>query len=436
VACVFVTNTKIIIKYKRTTVDRKIEKRTWNRKRILTIVGITALVALIAGAIYSAGGKSKLDVDTERLTISTVTKGKFQENIPVNGTVMPLTTIYLPATDGGRVEEKFVEDGAVLKAGDPIMKLSNTELELSLANQETLVYANQTQMQISHNNAEQYTIQKLQNMAAVDVAFKEAERVYKLDQKLYAQKAIGLQEYTTSKNQYDYQLYSKKLARQILVADTELVKQQDAQARDSYAQMKKTLGLLTKKVSDLIIRAPVAGQLTSFDSEIGQEKKAGEEIGQLDVLSGFKIRVGVEDHYIARVFTGLKGEFEFADKTYQLVIKKVFTQVVNGQFNVDMAFVGPAPQGIRKGQTVQVRLFLSDPTTALLLPKGGFFQQTGGNWIFKVSDDGKKAYKVDIQINRQSPDYYELTSGLKEGDKVITSSYETYGDNQELILKK
>ena len=416
--------------------DRKIEKRTWNTKRILTILGITALVLLIAGAIYSTSGKSKLDVDTERLTISTITKGPFQENIPVNGVVMPLTTIYLDATDGGRVEAKYVEDGAILKAGDPIMKLSNTDLELRLADEQTQVVNDETQMTISHNAAQQNTISKLNSMADVDVAYKEALRIYNLDKDLYAKKAIGLQEYQTAVNQYDYQLKRERLAKQILAQDTTLVKQQDLQSKEQYSQMKETLDLLRQKVQALTMRAPVAGQLTSFDAEIGQDKKAGEEVGQIDVASGFKIRVGVEDHYISRIFTGLKGDFQFADKTYNLVIKKVFTQVVNGQFNVDMMFVGPTPVGIRKGQTLQVRLFLSDQTTALLLPKGGFFQQTGGNWIFKVSEDGKKAYKVDIQINRQSPDYYELTSGLKEGDKVITSSYDTIGTIDELVLKK
>jgi HlyD family secretion protein len=270
----------------------------------------------------------------------------------------------------------------------------------------------------------------------VDIAYKEAERIYRLDVNLYKQKAIGMQEYQTAVNNFEYETKRKKLATQILSQDTLLAKQQDAQSRDQYAQMKSTLELLRKKVDALIVRSPVDGQLTSFDSEIGQDKKQGEQLGQLDVMSGFKVRVGIEEHYLSRIYTGLKGDFSFADKTYHLVIKKVYTQVVAGQFNVDMAFVGEVPKGIRKGQTLQVRLALSDQITALLLPKGGFYQQTGGNWIFKLSEDGKTAYRTDIQINMQSPDYYQLTSGLQVGDKVITSSYETYGDNQILVLKK
>ncbi|MDO3643985.1 MAG: efflux RND transporter periplasmic adaptor subunit [Mucilaginibacter sp.] len=416
--------------------DRVIEKKKWNTKRIMTIAGITGIVLLIAGSIYFTSGKSKLDVDTERITISEIKKGPFEEFIPVNGVVMPLTTIYLDASDGGRVEEKYVEDGAMLKKGDPILKLSNTDLELQLANEETAVYAQQIQMQISHTQIQQATISKLNNMADVDVAFKEAKRVYDVDKDLYAKKAIGSQEMQTATNQYYYQLNRKKLATQILSQDTVSVKQQESQTKEQLSQMRNTLALLRQKVDLLTLRSPVDGQLTNFDAEIGQNKNKGEHLGQLDVLSGFKVRCGVEEHYLSRVFTGLKGWFEFAGKTYHLVIKKVFPSILNAQFQVDMAFVGEVPKGIRKGQTLQVHLSLSDETTALLLPKGGFFQQTGGNWIFKVSDDGKKAYKVDIQVNRQSPDYFELTSGLKEGDKVITSSYETYGDIQELVLKK
>jgi len=433
VACVFVSIYQIF----RNTVDRVIEKKTWSTKRLMTIAGVTGVVVLVAGSVFFTSGKSKLNVDTERITISEIKKGPFQEFIPVNGVVMPLTTIYLDAVEGGRVEEKYVEDGADLKKGDPIIKLSNTDLELNLANQETAVYAAQTQMQISHNSAQQNTITKLNQMADVDNAFKEAERIYKLDKKLYDQKAIGLQEFQSAENTYNYQLRRKRLTTQILKQDTTLTKQEAQQAQEQYAHMKSTLLLMRKKVADLTVRSPIDGQLTSMDAEVGQSKNKGEHLGQIDAQSGFKVRVDVEEHYLSRIYTGLMGDFTFADKNYAVVIKKVFTQVTNGRFQVDMQFVKEVPKGIRKGQTLQIHLNLSAQTTsALLLPKGGFYQQTGGNWIFKVSEDGKTAYKVDIQINRQSPDYYELASGLKPGDKVITSSYENYGDIQELVLKK
>jgi HlyD family secretion protein len=417
-------------------VDRVIQKKKWSNKRLMTIAGIAGVVALVAGSIFFTSGKSKLNVDTERITISEVKKGAFQEFIPVNGVVMPLNTIFLDAVEGGQVEEKYVEDGAMLKKGDPILKLSNIDEELNLATQESSVFGEQTQMQIAHNNAQQNTITKLNQMADVDNAFKEAERVWLLDKKLYEQKAIGLQEYQSAKNAYDYALRRKRLTTQILKQDTALIKQQDVQAQEHYAQMKSALSLMRKKVSSLTLRAPIDGQLTSLDAEVGQNKNKGEHLGQLDVQNGFKVQVDVEEHYLSRVYAGLKGDFSFADKTYKLVIKKVYTQIVNGRFKVDMQFEGTVPKGIRKGQTLQIRLALSDETTALLLPKGGFYQQTGGNWIFKVSEDGKTAYKVDIQIGRYNTDNYELLKGLKPGDKVITSSYENYGDIQELVLKK
>ena len=416
--------------------DRKIEKSRWNSKRLMTIGGITGLVLLIAASIFFTSGKSQLNVNTERITISEVTKGPFREYIPVNGVVLPITTIYLDALEGGRVEERFVEDGTNMKKGQPILKLSNTDLELSLASQENQVYAAQTQIQISRNNAQQNTIGKLNQMADVENAFKEAERVYKLNKQLFEQKAVGSQEFRQAQNAYDYQLRRRNLTMQILKQDTALVRQQDAQTKEQYAQMKKTLDLMRKKVADLIVRSPVDGQLTSLDAEVGQSKNKGQRLGQIDVLSGYKARVDIDEHYITRVFNGLMGDFTIDNKTYQLKITKIFTQVTNGHFQVDMQFVGAVPKTIRRGQTLQIRLALSDETQAILLPKGGFYQQTGGNWIFKVSEDGKIAYKVDIQLNRQSPDYYEVLQGLKPGDKVITSGYDTYGDMQELVLKK
>ncbi len=402
----------------------------------MTVAGITAIVALVAGSIYFTSGKSKYNAPIDRLTISEITKGPFQEFIPVNGVVMPLTTIYLDAVQGGTVQQRYVEDGAKLKAGDPILKLSNTDVELSLANSENAVYAAQTQMQISQNAAQQNTVNKLQSMADADNAFRDAERVYNLDKKLYAQKAIGLQEYQVAENTYQYQLRKKKLAAQILKQDTALTKEQTKQSQEQYRQMNSSLQLMRKEVADLTVRAPIDGQLTALDAEVGQNKNKGEHLGQIDAISGIKVRANVEEHYISRVFTGLTAYYPTDDQTYKLTVKKVFTQVTAGQFQVDMEFVGPQPKGLRKGQTLQIRLAFSDEAPALLLPKGGFYQQTGGNWIFKVSDDGKTAYKVDIQLNRQNPDYYEVTRGLKPGDKVITSSYENYGDIQELILTK
>lgn len=416
--------------------DRVIEKKKWSAKRIWTILGVTALVALIAGSYYFTSGKSKLNVDMERLTISPITKGNFKEFIPVNGVVLPLTTIYLDAMEGGRVEEKYVDDGAMMKKGQPILRLSNTDLQLGLVTQQTNVYNLLTQMQISKNAAQQNTVGKLNQMADVESQFKEAERIYNLNKYLYDQKVIGSQEFKQSENNYNYYMDKKKLTGRILQQDSASNDQQLTQARQLFEGSQNALNVMRQKVGDLIVRAPVDGQLTSLDAEIGQSKNKGERLGQIDVTTGYKVRVEVDEHYISRIFIGLRGEFDFSNKTYQLEIKKVYTQVNNGRFQVDMEFVDAVPQGIRRGQTLQIRLALSDETQAILLPKGGFFQQTGGNWIFKLSDDGKKAYRVDIQLGRLNPDYFEVIQGLKPGDKVVTSSYENYGDMQELILKQ
>jgi HlyD family secretion protein len=417
-------------------VDRVIQKKKWSTKRIITIALVVGIVALLAGSYYYTSGNSKLNVETDRITISEVKKGPYRDQIPVNGVVLPVTSIYLDATEGGRVEEKYVEDGAVMKKGQPILKLSNTNLQLSLVNQETSVYNLLTQMQISRNAAQQNTVNKLNQMTDVESQLTEAERIYKLDKHLYEQKAIGLQEYKTAENNYNYLRQKKTLTNQILQQDSVSTSQQVEQAKQSYAGSQNALAVMRKKVGDLIVRAPVDGQLTSLDAEIGQNKREGERLGQIDVLSGYKVRVNVDEHYLSRIFIGLSGEFTFANKNYKLKITKVFSQITNGNFQVDMQFEGEAPQGIRRGQTLQILLALSDETTAILVPKGGFYQQTGGNWIFKVNESGTVAYKTEIRLGRQNPDYYEVLEGLKPGDKVVTSSYENYGTMQELVLKK
>jgi HlyD family secretion protein len=417
-------------------VDRVIAKKTWTVKRILTIGGIVAIALLISASYYFTSGKSRLNVDTERITISEVKKGPFQVTVPINGIVLPQTSIYLDAQEGGRVEQKFVEDGTIMQEGQPIIRLSNPDLELSLANQETSVFNVLTQMQIARNNAQQNTVARLNQMAEVDNALKEAERLYTLNKKLFAQKVIGSQEYQQAENGYQYQVRRKKLTEDIMRQDSATNKIQLTQNEQSYLNMKKALELMKKKVGDLVVKAPITGQLTSFDAEIGQNISAGTRLGQMDATTGFKIRADIDEHYISNVITGLTAKFTLGNKEYKLRIKKVYTQVVSGRFQVDMEFVGEVPQGIRRGQTLQVLLALSDETEAVLVAKGGFFQTTGGNWIFKVNENGKTAYKTDIQLGRQNPDYYEVLEGLKPGDKVVTSSYENYGTMQELVLKK
>ncbi|ERJ60763.1 efflux RND transporter periplasmic adaptor subunit [Sphingobacterium paucimobilis] len=415
--------------------DRPIQQKKWNTKRILTLIGITAIVALIGGSYYFSSGNSRLNVDKDRISIVEVKEGVFQEFIPINGTVLPISSIYLDAAVGGRVEEKYVEDGAILKKGDPIMKLSNTDQELGLVQQETQVLNLLTQAQIARTSAEQVSINNRNQMADVEQALRESARLYNLNKKLYAEKAIGSQEFEKSKNDYNYQKERVVLTKQILRQDSISSRQKIKQDQETFQRTQSALKLMRRKVGDLILRAPVDGQLTSFDAEIGQNKNAGERLGQIDVLTGFKVRAEIDEHYINRIFTDQVGEFTLNGKPYQLKIKKVYTQVTNGRFQVDMEFVGQAPTTVRRGQTLQIRLSLSDETKALLLAKGGFYQQTGGNWIFKLDKTGTTAYRMDIQLGRQNPEFYEVISGLKPGDKVIVSNYETYDKIQELNIK-
>ncbi|MBS1741398.1 MAG: efflux RND transporter periplasmic adaptor subunit [Bacteroidetes bacterium] len=416
--------------------DRKIERKGISRKKLYGIIGIAAIMLLIIASVYFTSGKSKLNVQEERISISEVKKGAFQEFIPVNGVVLPQTTIYLDAVEGGRVEEKFIEDGAMVKKGQPILRLSNTDIELSLVNQQTSVYNLLTQMQIAKNAAQQNTTQKLNQKTDVESAYLEAKRVYELDKYLLEQKVIGLQEFKQAENNYNYQKERMQLTDKILKQDASSNEQQVSQAQQSYKGSQNALEVMRKKVGDLVVRAPIDGQLTSLDAEIGQNKNKGERLGQIDITDGYKVRVDVDEHYISRVFTGLTAMATIAGKDYNLKINKIYTQVSNGRFQVDMLFNDSIPQGIRRGQTLQLRLALSDETQALLLGKGGFFQQTGGNWVYKLSNDGTTAYKVDVQLGRQNPDYYEVLSGLQPGDKVVISSYENYGNMQELVIKK
>ncbi|MDC6355002.1 MULTISPECIES: efflux RND transporter periplasmic adaptor subunit [Robiginitalea] len=415
--------------------DIPIEKKRFDSRKIAYIAGGILLIALITYVVIATSGGAKLNVQTERISISTVQRGAFQENIPVNGVVLPITTIYLDALEGGRVEEKFVEDGAMMQQGEPILRLSNTDLELSLVNQETQVYNLLTQMQISQNAARQNTINRLNQYTDVENSLIEARRLYELNKRLYEKDAIGRQELIIAENDYNYQKERMELAEEILRQDSLSVSQEERQIANSYARTQNALELMRRKVADLVVRAPIDGQLTSLDAEIGQSKVKGERLGQIDVLSGFKVRADIDEHYISRIYTGQRGSFSFNGERHVLEIKKVYTQVTNGRFQVDMEFTGEAPEGIRRGQSLQIRLALSEEKEALLIPKGGFFQKTGGNWIFKVSEGGGTAYRTDITLGSQNTEYYEVLSGLQPGDRVVTSSYDNYGDIQELVLE-
>ena len=415
--------------------DRTIEKKKWSVKRIGLILFIIALVALMGFSFLGTRGGRKLNVNKERLSIFEVKEDVFQEFIPVNGNVLPIRSIYLDASVGGRVEEKFVEDGANLKKGDPILRLSNTDLELNLVNQEIQVLNLLTQAQIAKTSAQQVSISNRNQMADVEQGLIEAKRIYNLNQKLFDKGAIAEQEYLQSKNEYNYQKEKVELTLQILKQDSTSSVQKMDQDQETYNRTQNALELMRQKVGDLIVRAPVDGQLTSFDAEIGQSKNAGERLGQVDVLTSYKVSADIDEHYINRVFIDQEAEVRLKNEDYQLKVSKVYSQVKDGRFRVDFEFIDKTPESIRRGQSLQIRLALSDETKALLLKKGGFYQQTGGNWVFVLESSENTAYRRDIQLGRQNPDYYEILDGLQPGDRVIISSYEGYDKIQQLNVK-
>ena len=292
-----------------------------------------------------------------------------------------------------------------------------------------------TQAQIAKTSAQQVSISNRNQMADVEQGLIEAKRIYELNQKLFDKDAIGKQDYLKSKNEYLYQKEKVELTKQILKQDSTSSIQKVFQDQETYNRTQSALELMRQKVGDLVVRAPVDGQLTSFDAEIGQSKNAGERLGQVDVLTGYKVNADIDEHYINRVFIGQKAEFKLKDENYDLKITKVYSQVKDGKFRVDFEFADKTPESIRRGQSLQIRLALSDETSALLLKKGGFYQQTGGNWLFIIDKSGQTAYRTDIQLGRQNPDYYEILDGLQPGDRVIISSYEGYDKIQQLNIK-
>jgi len=378
---------------------------------------------------------AKLNVDAEKITVSTVAEGDFQEFIPVTGTVLPRTTFYLDAILGGIVEKKFVEEGAMLKKGDKIVQLSNSNVQLSALQNESMTYqqindARNTRLQIEQNSI------TLQNaLVSANYALINYKEVFDRQRQLKEKNLISQQDYEQSENNYHQAMEQQKLSYQNFVADSILKQAQLTQISSSIERLEKNLEMIRENIENLTVRAPISGRLTSLDAETGQAKNPGDQIGQIDALDGFKVRADIDEFYIARVMKGLHASADIDEKTYNLLVTKVYSEVTSGKFQVDMEFDGTVPGGIRRGQTLQIRLQLSERTKALLLSRGGFYQKTGGQWVFVLNKSGNVATKRSISLGRQNPDYFEVLSGLKPGDRVVTSSYDNFGDVNELIIK-
>lgn len=416
--------------------DRKIEKKTWTPKRLALIAAATLFVAFVFYTIILGDHSSKLNVQAEKITLAKVNKGLFQEFIPVTGTVMPIKTIYLDAMEGGRVDKLFLEEGAFVKQGDAILKLTNTNLQMDVMFREAQLFEQINNLRNTRLAMEQNRLRNKSDLIDLEFQILNLKRKYDIAKGLVGQNLVSQQEYEQARDEYDYSLKRRDVLSETIRQDSILRAVQVTSLENSINHMQTNLGIIKENMENLTVRAPVNGQLTSRIAELGESKRAGDRLGQIDVLDGFKVRAGIDEHYIARIQIGQTGEFEFAGKTYQLVIRKVYPQVTNGRFEVDMEFVKDTPSDIRRGQSLQVRLELGDLSEAVMLPRGGFYQKTGGQWIYVVDPGGAFAVKRPIKLGRQNPQMFEVLDGVFPGEEVITSSYDSYGDIDKLILNK
>lgn len=416
--------------------DRKIEKKFWTLKRIVYVSGGLFLLFLIIYSFVISDRGSRLNVEADKITISTVSKASFREYTPVNGTVLPIETFFLDAIEGGRVEKRYIEAGSFVEKGDPIVKLANTILQLDVMYREALNFEQINDAQNRRLMIEQNTISVKMSLADAEYNTDRTQISYSRDSALVAKKLIPDQDFLQSKYEYESWLRKRALARENFRQDSLMRINQLSQLEGSVARLQANNEMTKHNLDNLVIRAPVAGQLTSLNAEIGESKSPGQRLGQIDVLNNFKVRAAIDEFYIARINSGQRGDFDLTGTTYHLKITKVYPEVKDGRFEVDMIFDGSTPPGIRRGQTLQVRLELGDLSEAVLVPRGGFYQKTGGQWVYVVDKSGSFAIKRNVKLGRQNPQVFEVLEGLEPGEQVITSSYDNYGDNDKLVLKK
>lgn len=415
--------------------DRVIEKKKWTTRRILTIAGIAALVILVVYRLVS-DTKSKLNVDFEKITVATIENGPFQEFIAIDGSVQPIKTYLLDIIEAGTVEKKFLEDGQSVRKGDTLLKLSNTTLQLDYMNRENQLLDLMNERQNVDVTMRQQEIVTLNNLAEIERQLALAKRAYERNKDLIKTKMVSQEDYQASEDEYNFQKRRHELGQRSLKQDRDMRVQRINQLDNSINRMEENLKLSRNTLNNLYVIAPANGLLSTLQAEIGESKQVGENIGQVDDLDGFKVRASIDEHYISKVYPDLKGSFEFNNKNYDLVIRKVYPEVQQGEFQVDMEFAGETPKGIRRGQTLQIRLQLSDATEATLIPRGGFYNTTGGNWIFVVDESEGSANRRNIRLGRQNPKFYEVLEGLQKGEKVVVSSYEGYEDIDMLVIRK
>jgi HlyD family secretion protein len=412
--------------------DRVKPKKFWNTKRISIIGGSVLLAAFLIYQFFFADKRSKLNVEQDKLTISTVQKGKFDEFIVVTGVVQPLKTIQLDAIVGGYVTEKLIEGGNMVKQGDVLLRLENQNLKLSFLQSETEASRLVNDLQNTRQNLKvaRFTLQK--TLSDLDFQLDQAKDAHERNVKLYKDKVIPEADYLKTKRDYEKLVRQREIEIESQKYQEENAKMQITQLEGTLASTQKNVSLWRQTLDNLVVKAPVSGLLSSMNIEVGSNISQGQNIGQIDDLNGFKMRVSVDEHYLSRIFVGLVGSMEFNGKDYGLKIIKIYPEILSGRFEVDMKFDNGAPDLVKRGQSAPIRLQLGQPSQATLLPVGGFFSETGGNWVYVVGEDGKRAAKRKITLGRKNPEYFEVLEGLQPGEKVITSSYENFGDNEVL----
>jgi len=415
--------------------DIQIEKKKGIKKKHIYIgLAVLALSLLIYQAFFTEHVSTYI-VDAEKLSIETVSKGIFHDYITVTGNVEPIATIYLDAREGGRVEEKVIEEGEMLNKGDIILRLSNPDLNLSILNSEAQLAEKSNFLRNTMVVMEQEKLQIKRELLNLEFDIKRKKRALEQNKSLYAENLISKEVFLVSEEDFQFAKRSYDLYLERQKQDSIYRSIQVTQMEGSLANMALNLKLVRQRQNNLHVTAPVDGQLTILDVELGQSIPKGGRIGQIHILTSFKVVAQIDEHYIDKVRVGLTAILERQGQEFELKIRKVLPDVREGSFAVEMLFVSEMPENMRTGQTYYARLQLSNPKKSLLLPRGNFFQETGGQWIFVLSADGKSASKRFIKIGKQNPKYYELLEGLEPGEKVIISGYDSFGDNEKLEFK-
>lgn len=414
--------------------DRQIEKKSFLRRYAWYIAAAAALAALLVWIVLGTTANT-MTVDASDITISDVTRGKFDDYVRLNGQVLPIQVVQISPEEGGIVREKVVEEGTRVRKGDVILRLSNSNLDLQILNAEAELAEKQNLLRNTQVAMQQDRLNNRTEQATLDTDCDRKRRAYEQNARLYKERLISKEVYLQSREDYKLARRKQSLISQRLKQDSLYRRVQMAQMEDNLDNMRKNVLLVRDRKNKLEVRSAIDGELGLLDVELGQNIAAGQNIGQINDLSDFKVQAQIDEHYIDRVRPGLSASFSRGGKTYLLRVRKVYPEVRNGTFRTDFVFVGERPAQMRSGQTYYVELALGKSQQATLIPRGTFFQTTGGNWIFVLDKSGRKAYRRNISIARQNPQYYEVTDGLEPGERVITSGYEAFKDNEVLVIK-